>query len=122
MPMVGHKPTDDELSSLELIDDGAGEVAAELVDAPSKIKAFGIKSSSATKHEYARKPVITGRGACRVRSFHARLSDEGLAFMDDKINEWLDRHPEIEVKLVTTSTAVFEGKIREPALVVNVWY
>ena len=71
---------------------------------------------------FTRKPVTTGRGACRVRSFHGRLSDEGLAFIDEKINEWLDRHPEIEVKFVTSTTGVFEGKIREPALVLNVWY
>lgn len=123
MPTIGHKPKDEDLSALELIGDDvpAGAEAAG-VDAPSKIKAFGVKAATAVKHEFARKPVTTGRGACRVRSFHARLSDEGLAFMDEKINEWLDHHPEIEVKLVTTSTAIFEGKIREPALVMNVWY
>jgi hypothetical protein len=38
------------------------------------------------------------------------------------INEWLDDHPEIEVKFVTQTVHVFEGKIREPALVMNVWY
>ena len=123
MPMIGHKPTDDELSSLELVeDDSPADAAPATADGSSKIRAFGVKAAITTKHEFTRKPTVTGRGACRVRSFHARLSDEGLTFMDDKINEWLDHHPEIEVKLVTTSTAVFEGKIREPALVLNVWY
>lgn len=123
MPVIGHKPSDEELSSLELVEDDAAVADAGLVaDAPSKIRAFGVKAAITSKHEYARKPAVTGRGACRVRSFHARLSDEGLTFMDEKINEWLDHHPEIEVKLVTSSTAVFEGKIREPALVLNVWY
>ena len=42
--------------------------------------------------------------------------------MDDKINEWLDAHPEIEVKFVTTAVGPYEGKIKEPALVMNVWY
>ena len=125
MPSLGHKPTADDLSALELIGDDdtldAGK-ATSATDAPSKIQAFGVKAATAVKHDYTRKPATTGRGACRVRSFHARLSDEGLAFMDEKINEWLDHHSEIEVKLVTTSTAIFEGKIREPALVVNVWY
>jgi hypothetical protein len=27
--------------------------------------------------------------------FHGRLSDDGLAYTDDKINEWLDNHPEV---------------------------
>ena len=87
----------------------------------SKIK-FGPGEASATQRKYKRQTHVTGQGACRVRSFHGRLSDEGLVYMDDKINEWLDNHPEVEVKLVTTSIGQYEGKIREPALIVNVWY
>ena len=51
---------------------------------------------------------------------HGRLSDEGMSYMDEKVNEWLDAHPEIEVKLVTTAIGPYEGKIKEPALVMNV--
>jgi hypothetical protein len=89
----------------------------------SKIKSISSGSSHVgPAHTYKRLPNATGQGAVRVRSFHGRLSEEGLAFMDDKINEWLDAHPEIEVKLVTTTIGQFEGKIRESALVLNVWY
>ena len=42
--------------------------------------------------------------------------------MDSKINEWLDQHPEIEIKQATTCVGEYEGKIREPALIVNIWY
>jgi hypothetical protein len=37
--------------------------------------------------------------------------------MDNQINEWLDANPEVEVKFVTSTVGVFEGKMREPALV-----
>jgi hypothetical protein len=121
MPMQGHKPTDEELEPLELIEESPIAVSSDIAPS-SKIKAFGVKSSAEKVDRFTRKPVTTGRGACRVRSFHGRLSDEGLAFIDEKINDWLDHHPEIEVKFVTSTTGVFEGKIREPALVLNVWY
>jgi hypothetical protein len=74
------------------------------------------------RQQYKRQPCADGHGACRMRTFHGRLSDEGLAYMDDKVNEWLDAHPEIEVKFVTTAIGLYDGKIKEPALVMNVWY
>ncbi|HEX3359067.1 MAG TPA: hypothetical protein VHS31_18955 [Tepidisphaeraceae bacterium] len=88
--------------------------------AVSKIK-FG-PTVGHKQHEWKRKPHVTGTGACRVKSFHAKYSDQGLEHLDDGVNEWLDGHPEVEVKFVTTSVHVFEGKIREPAIVMNVWY
>lgn len=77
------------------------------------------------KHNYTkfkRALHADGTGVCRLRSFHGRLSDEGLAFMDDKINEWLDTHPEIEIKLVNTVIGPIEGKNGEQAMFVTLWY
>jgi hypothetical protein len=122
MPMTGHKATDEELAPLELIDEDFSADAPADEHHPSKIKALGVKAVAGKHGEFARKTTATGHGACRVRSFHSRLSDEGVAYMDDKINDWLDHHPEIEVKFVTSTVGTFEGKIREPALVLNVWY
>jgi hypothetical protein len=98
-----------------------------LVDSPggdtgtSKIRAFSGGNLGAEKN-YGRKTNVTGTGICRVRTFHGRLSEEGMAYLDSKINEWLDHHQDIEIKQVTTCIGQFEGKIREQALVVNVWY
>jgi hypothetical protein len=94
----------------------------EVASAPaaSKIK-FGPESAH-KKHVWKRTPFTTGQGACRVKSFHAKYSDQGIEHIDDQINEWLDDNPGIEVKFVTTTVHVFEGKIREPAIVMNVWY
>src|SRR5688572_29103146 len=85
----------------------------------SKIQVQGHNQQQRT---FARKTDVSGHGALRVRSFHGRLSDEGLIYMDSKINEWLDQHPEIEIKQATTCVGEYEGKIREPALIVNIWY
>lgn len=114
------KAADPNLEPLSLVDEPAAQGGAA---APSKIKAFGAPGAGGpATHAFKRTTTITGHGACRVRSFHGRLSPEGLTFMDEKINEWLDQHPDIEVKIVTTTIGQFEGKIREPALVVNIWY
>ena len=118
MPVQAMPRADDHsLDSISLVD---LETNSD-VPAVSKIKAFGVAGMT-QQHTYKRQTYATGHGACRVRSFHGRLSDEGMAYMDDKINEWLDAHPEIEVKIVTTSIGQYEGKIKEPALVLNVWY
>lgn len=89
--------------------------------APSKIKAFGVDAER-RREDWKRKTHTGGQHCCRVRSFHGKYSDQGLAHMDDLINEWLDAHPEVEVKFITSTVGVFEGKIREPALVLNIWY
>lgn len=87
----------------------------------AKIRAFG-GGATIRKEQYNRKPVTNGSGACRMRSFHGRLSQQGLEYMDNQINEWLDANAEVEVKFVTSTVGVFEGKMREPALILNLWY
>jgi hypothetical protein len=119
MPTLQNRAADDHsLDPISLVDDFDASS-----DAPptSKIKAFGIAGQRA-EHQWKRKTYTTGQGACRIRTFHGRLSDEGMAYMDEKINEWLDNHPDVEVKTVTTTIGQYEGKIKEPALIVNVWY
>jgi hypothetical protein len=41
--------------------------------------------------------------------------------MDQTINEWLDAHPQYEVKFVNATIGTFTGKIKEPALICQVW-
>jgi hypothetical protein len=71
---------------------------------------------------YKRQPVVTGKGACRVRSFHCRLNDDATRRLDEKINEWLDNHPEIEVKFAVTTVGEWGDKSHEPAMMINVWW
>ena len=122
--------TDAELDPIELVEDemlleetglpGAG-VPQAAPPLKSKIKAFG-HDTARKEHNWKRVPFKSGTGACRVKTFHGKYSDQGMEHLDDMINEWLDNHPEVEVKFVTSTVNTFEGKIREPALVLNLWY
>lgn len=90
---------------------------------PPKIQAFEQRMSP-KRHEdsWQRSPNATGTGAVHVRTFHCRLSDDALGFLDQQINEWLDAHPQYEVKLVTTSVGEFQGKMgKENHLIMQVW-
>jgi hypothetical protein len=105
---------DDEVVDLET----DGTPAAAPV---SKIK-FGAEIHR--HHDWKRQPTKGGMlgGACRVRTFHGKLSDQGLEYIDEAINVWLDGNPDIDIKFVTTNVGMFDGKFKDLALIVNVWY
>lgn len=87
-----------------------------------KIRTFEQKLRS-QRHEdsWSRTPNSNGTGAIHVKSFHCKLTGDSLEFIDKQINEWLDAHPQYEVKTVTTSIGTWTGKLKEPNLIVNVW-
>jgi len=86
------------------------------------IRAFDQKLGGG-RHEdqWNRTPNVTGTGAIHVRSFHCKLAEESLRYLDTQINEWLDEHPQYEVKFVTTSVGDWTGKTKEQNLVIQVW-
>lgn len=89
---------------------------------PPKIRTFQQKLRT-VRHEdsWNRTPNANGTGAIHVKSFHAKLTGDSLEFLDQQINEWLDAHPQYEVKNVTSSIGTWTGKSKEPNLIVNVW-
>jgi len=91
-------------------------------DGPSKIRTFEQRLG-AGRHEdkWTRTPNSTGTGAIHVKSFHCRMTGDSLEFLDQQINEWLDAHPQYEVKMVTSAVGTWSGKLKEPNLIVNVW-
>lgn len=89
-----------------------------------KIQAFEQRLGGKGSHEdkWKRSPNVTGKGAIHVKSFHCKCNNESLEFMDQQINEWLDAHPQYEVKLVNTTVGDWVGKQgREPNLIIQVW-
>src|SRR6185295_7287014 len=98
------------------------EVPAADPDAPPKIRAFEQKLTGG-KHEdsWTRSPNVTGTGAIHVKSFHCKLTGESLEFLDKQVNEWLDAHPQYEVKLVTSTVGEWMGKLKEPNIILQVW-
>jgi hypothetical protein len=130
MPVQPMRPTEADLDPIALVEEELDEITplgapTSMQPSPavmkSKIKAFGNEVAR-REHQWKRTPHVGGQGAIRVKSFHGKYSDSGVEHLDDMINEWIDAHPEVEVKFVTSTVHVFEGKIREPALVMNVWY
>jgi hypothetical protein len=75
------------------------------------------------RHEetWSRTPNTTGQGAIHVKTFHCKLTDDALRYMDQTINEWLDAHPQYEVKFVNSTVGILTGKLKEPALICQVW-
>jgi len=101
---------------------GGAPVARTPAEAPAPQKiTFGNENLVRT-HNWKRKPHLGGQGACRVKTFHGKLSDQGLEYLDDAINVFLDEHPDIEVKFVQSNVGMFDGKFKDFALIVNVWY
>ncbi len=84
-----------------------------------KITAFG--QNAAHDEKWNRKPNVTGAGAIHVKTFHGKLTDDSLKYMDQCINEWLDAHPEYEVKFVNSTVGTLTGKTKEPHLICQVW-
>lgn len=114
------QPAEEEAIALVEDDEDAGGDSLAPAPAVSKIRAFS--DAGHKKHDYKRALKEGGPGICRVRTFHAKLSDQGLEYLDDAINVWLDQHPEINVKLVTSNVGMFDGKFKDLALIMNVWY
>jgi hypothetical protein len=126
---VAGSPAASSLPSINEEDDGAVDanstgalpVASDggLGGLRPKIVALGTDRKH--EEEWRRTPNTTGSGAIHVRTFHAKLTDDALVYMDRLINEWLDAHPQYEVKFVNASIGVLTGKIKEPHLICQVW-
>jgi hypothetical protein len=58
----------------------------------------------------------------RCRTFHGKLTPAALGHMDEQINEWIDHHPDIFIKHVTSTVGPFEAKHVEQHLIVTIYY
>ncbi|MHC5110304.1 MAG: hypothetical protein ACYTHJ_10545 [Planctomycetota bacterium] len=72
--------------------------------------------------QYKRKLVSDQVGATRCRTFHSKLAESALQFMNRQINDWVDSDDKIVVKFTTSTIGVFEGKHPEPHLILTVFY
>ena len=114
------KAYDDE--PVALVDDNDDDATLRSPATPAKSKITFGADLGMKKHDWKRQPTATGNSAVRVKTFHAKLSDQGLEYLDEAINTFLDDHPEVDLKFVTTNVGMFDGKFKDLALVVNVWY
>lgn len=113
------RPAGSSIGGVRPSDGTAGGTAEQ---AP-KIRAFDQRfgGGEASESKWKRRPTASGAGAVHVKSFHCKLNNESLDYLDAQINEWLDGHPECDVKFVTTAVGEWTGKTREPNLIVQLW-
>ncbi len=91
----------------------------------SKIRTFARGDAFADAHaetDFKRPLAGMNEPATRCRTFHGKLTQPGLAHMDEQINEWLDSHPELYIKTCASTVGMFEGKSKEPHLLVTMFY
>ncbi len=116
---------EEDIESIALVTEEEAEV--EEGQSP-QITAFGggIQTSAAVhaSHDkkYHRPLNLSTTGATRCRTFHAKLSDAAIAYMNEQINEWCDSNPQVDIKFSTSAIGVFEGKHAEPHLILTVFY
>lgn len=112
---------DHELDPIEVGDLSAGDIdPAEMTS--TKITAFdGSSIRKPHDQHWKRTPNTPGTGAIHCKTFVAKLRLDAMDNLDEQVNQWLDTHPEYEVKFVTTTIGELKSKLTEPALFMNVW-
>ena len=113
---------DSDQSPPAIVLEGGGNVTDDPAGDLSQIRTFQSESELEEKRDYKRPLNITGKGATRCRTFHIRLSDKAMKYLDEQINDWTDQNPDIEIKFANTVIGEVEGKKIEPHLIVTVWY
>ena len=86
----------------------------------SKIHLLG-RHDGLDQERWTRTPNTNGTGATHCKTFVSKLRLEAIAHMDNHVNEWLEAHPEVEVKFTTSSIGKLVGKVSEDALFLTVW-
>lgn len=112
--------TDHDADELKPIDLDTLDEELPDVGPTDKIRTFGPARKPHDEH-WKRTPNVTGAGAIHVKTFITKLRLDAIDHLDQQINEWLDNHPEYEVKFVSQSIGKLVGKSTEDALFVSVW-
>ncbi len=106
---------DEELTPVDLIDEQDEQRGK------NKIRTFGPSQRVPHDEHWKRTPNATGTGAIHVKTFVTKLRLDAINHLDEQVNEWLDAHPEYEVKFVTTTIGKLVAKNTEDALFMNIW-
>ena len=113
----GEPAQDDEPLTL-LVDEDEGEEGVTASKPPTEIRSFGGGPSGGTSYGapvpdedlYRRSLQPESPHATRCRTFHGKLTDASMAHMNQVMNEWVDRNPDIEIKFATSCIGLVVGK------------
>ncbi|MHC4444521.1 MAG: hypothetical protein ACYTF1_01980 [Planctomycetota bacterium] len=115
-------PTADDQVDLALADQ------SETPHRESKSSTHGLTGSSITgaigpdTQSFSRPLNPTGRGATRIRTFYAKFSEPAIRHMEQQINAWLDKNPDIEIKFANTTVGISEERHSETCLIMTLFY
>jgi len=122
-PPAQQPPKDIADIPISLDDDDIIVLDEEADEAPStQVRAFGAAAMQAQEPEYQRPLLKDTARATRCRTFHCKMSDASFRHLNLQINEWVDAHPEVEIKFALSNVGVVEGKHADPHLIVTIFY
>lgn len=111
-----------EFISLENEDSYAG-VSADMSKSRVMASVQTMGRGSGWDDSRFKRPLQPGiEGGTRCRTFHSKLSEPAIEFMNSQINDWVDRNEDVVIKFATSTIGVFEGKHAEPNLILTVFY
>ncbi len=117
-PTAALRNREDDLISL-VSDDEMPTSASQVI----RSFATGSSLSGDNHDEKLTRPITSpNEPATRCRTFHAKLTQAGIANLDDLLNEWLDQQENVYIKNVTSSIGIFEGKSKEQHMFLTVFY
>ena len=118
-PAAGAAPMSvDDDEPISLVE---GSDASTVEEGLSKVRQLEMERKKSHEVTLKRDMNLTGTGATRCRVFYCRFAVEAIENMQARINEWIDSD-EIEIKHVSQTTAVMEGKNPKPNMFITVWY
>jgi hypothetical protein len=115
----------DDLEVISLVDDDPAPAAAARSKGETQIRSFGSESQVGATYDEAgleRAVNPNSPAATRCRTFHAKLNEGAVAFMNRQVNEWTDANPAVTIKFATSTIGIFEGKKQDPHLILTVFY
>ena len=109
-----------DVSAVTLVQEAAADAESRTIHGFSSM---AMSSAGLLDDEKLRRPLLTtGTAATRCRTFHAKLNDGAVAFMNQQLNEWVDAHPDITIKHASSTLGIWEGKKAEPTLILTIFY
>ncbi|MFQ5489539.1 MAG: hypothetical protein ACE5GE_02355 [Phycisphaerae bacterium] len=82
----------------------------------------GASHGASGESKYQHPPNPDSPYASRCRTFHTKLNEGAVSFMQDQINSWADQDPNIRIKFASSAIGIFEGKHADPHLILTVFY
>ncbi len=111
--------TDHDADAMEPIELDEVPTESSSIVGSNKIRTFDTRKPHV--EHWKRTPNVTNTGAIHVKTFVAKLRLDAIEHLDEQVNNWLDNHPEYEVKFVSQSIGQLVGKRTEDALFISVW-